>query len=111
VIVTGKISKVEILQKDWNALDGHAGEKIYHIYWLEFTLPTDTMDIRPAIVNVKMPKRLVFKSPSSGLLSELELYRSFTVKDRVEIKLRLTDLTAFINNETGNIALLSIRKE
>ncbi len=110
VVVSAKISKIEMLQKDWNASDGHAGEKIYHIYWMEFTLSTDTLEISPADLNMKMPQHLVFKSPCSGLLSELELYRSFTVNDKVEIKLRLADLTAFIHNETRNMALLSIRK-
>jgi hypothetical protein len=110
LFISGRISKIETLQKDWNASNGNSGEKIYHIYWLKFTIPTDTIDVQPSGSVGKLPPVLVFSSPSSGLFSELEAYRHFNEKDKVVIKVRKDDLNQFIMYKTGDIMILSIRK-
>lgn len=110
LFISGRISKIETLQKDWNAGNAKSGEKIYHIYWMKFTMPTDTIDVQPSGFTGKLPHVLVFNSPSSGLFSELEAYRHFSENDKVVIKVRTDDLNQFIMNKRGDIMILSIRK-
>jgi hypothetical protein len=108
VTVSGRISKIEALQKDWNSGNGVSGEKNYQIYWLEFTLPTAGMTGMPATGAARLPANLVFASPSSGLWSELEAYRHCKVKDTVSITFKRKYLEQFISMEKDCILINKI---
>jgi hypothetical protein len=108
VLVSGRVSKTEILQKDWNSRYGNSGNKTYPLYWLEFTLQTDSVTFLPVGKNIKLPDRLVFKTPSSGLWSELQPYREIRVKDVVVITFQLQYLEQFIRKESEAILIKKI---
>jgi hypothetical protein len=109
ITISGRISKIEALQKDWNATNGVSGEKIYQIYWMEFTLPTDSMTGLPASLANNLPSYLVFASPSSGLWSELDHFRRFKIKDKVTIIMSIEALNQFMHNEKRNILVSNIK--
>jgi hypothetical protein len=109
IVINGRIIKSKILQKDWNSRYGNSGNKTYQLYWLEFTLQTDSVTIQPAGINIKLPGTLFFKTPSSGLLSELQPYHEIKAKDFVTITFQQQYLEQFIRKESEAILISKIK--
>jgi len=103
VNICGKITRVQILQKDWGNSD-----KLKQIYWVEITLEPDSIQTISKVIT--LPQRITFKSPSSGYMAKLNHFRGFKEKDRVSITIISEYLEQFINKAMESVPISEIKR-